>query len=387
MSQRPSDRDYRELCQRMRQALELARQSWGQVEPNPMVGCLLVKDGRVVGQGRHRRFGGPHAEVEALEQSGAEAAGATCVVTLEPCCHRGKTAPCTEALIRAGVSRVVIGCLDPNPQVHGRGVDRLRAAGLDVTVGVLEDECLRLVAPFAKLIQTGRPWVIAKWAMTLDGHLASRTGDSKWISSPESRERVHRLRGGVDAIVVGIETVLADDCRLTARPPGPRTATRVVLDRRARLPLESRLVRTAHDVPVLVAVGPEAEPERIGALEAAGCRIWKSTSADRLEFWEGLQREMGRREWTQILVEGGARVLGTCFDTQSVDEVHVFVSPKIIGGEQAPSAVGGVGVAGICEAFELVQPQFTALSGDIYLSGRIDRSKHREPEDIHRESI
>lgn len=371
----------------MQQALELARRSWGLVEPNPMVGCLLVKEGRVIGQGRHRRFGGPHAEIDALKDAGGNTAGATCVVTLEPCCHCGKTAPCTEALIRAGVSRVVIGCLDPNPQVHGRGVESLRAAGLDVTVGVLEDECQQLVAPFAKLVQTGRPWVIAKWAMTLDGHLASRTGDSKWISSAESRERVHWMRGGVDVIVVGIETVLADDCRLTARPPGPRTATRVVLDRRARLPLESQLVRTARDVPVLVAVGPEAEPERIGALESAGCQIWRSDSADRLKFWDGLQREMGRREWTQVLVEGGARVLGTCFDAQSVDEVHVFVSPKIIGGEQAPSAVGGLGVARICEASELASPKWSVLSGDLYLSGRIDRSKHRKPEDIHRETI
>lgn len=206
----------------MRRALELAARGQGAVEPNPMVGCVIARGAEIIGEGFHRRFGQAHGEVEALQMAGDRAAGATLYVTLEPCCHHGKTPPCTKAVLAAGVARVVVAAGDPFPEVHGGGMAELRAAGLDVELGVLEDEARRLNAPYLKLIETGRPWIIAKWAMTLDGKIATATGDSRWISNAQSRETVHRLRGRMDAILAGRGTTAKDDPLLTARPPGPQ---------------------------------------------------------------------------------------------------------------------------------------------------------------------
>lgn len=242
----------------MRYALELAKQGQGYVEPNPMVGCVVVRGGECVGAGYHERFGGPHAEVRAFESCGAELfEGSTVYVTLEPCSHFGKTPPCVELLLKHRPSRVVVAMSDPFEQVSGAGIRRLREAQIETVVGVLEDQARALNAPYLKRIRTGLPWVIAKWAMTLDGAMATVSGDSKWISGEESRRQVHRLRGRVDAILVGSDTVLADDPMLTARlEPADgevlRRATRVVLDRRLRIPLSSGLVRTAREVPVKV---------------------------------------------------------------------------------------------------------------------------------------
>ncbi len=355
----------------MRRALELAHRGRGAVEPNPQVGCLIIQHDQIIGEGWHRTYGGPHAEIEAIAQAGTQADGAICVVTLEPCCHVGKTPPCTAGLISAGVRHVVIGCLDPNPQVAGKGVEILKQAGVDVTLGILEDDCLELISPYAKLIKQGTPWVIAKWAMTLDGHIATHTGDSQWVSNQASRAKVHELRGVVDAVVVGIETALADDSLLTARPPGPRTATRVILDRQARLPLDSRLVQTAAETPVLIATGPNADAGRLAALSNSGCEIWRGDSADPLQLWQDLLSEMGRRQWTNVLVEGGSRVLGTCFDAETVDEVHVFIATKIIGGQTAPPAVGGTGLAMMAQARPLRQLRYSQLGDDLYVTGRV----------------
>ena len=229
----------------MRRALELAAQGQGAVEPNPMVGCVIARGAEILGEGWHRRFGGAHAEVEALKLAGERARGATVYVTLEPCCHHGKTPPCTRAILDAGVARVVAAMPDPFPQVAGGGLAELRAAGIEVQSGVLEEEARKLNAPYLKLLSTGRPWIIAKWAMTLDGKIATAAGDSRWISCLDSRSIVHQLRGRVDAIVVGRGTAAADDPLLTARPPGPRTAMRIVVDTRASLSPQSQLVRTA----------------------------------------------------------------------------------------------------------------------------------------------
>src|SRR5262245_52454147 len=237
----------------MRRALELAERGRGAVEPNPLVGAVLVRDGALVGEGWHQRYGGPHAEVHALAAAGPAARGATLHVTLEPCCHPGKTPPCTDAVLAAGVARVVAAMSDPFPRVAGGGLARLRAAGLEVEVGLCEAEACRLNAPYLKLLSRGRPWVHAKWAMTLDGKMATRTGDSKWIRGGGSRRLVHELRGRVDAVVVGLGTALADDPALTARPPGPRVATRVVLDGRGALPGDLQVVRTAPETPTLIA--------------------------------------------------------------------------------------------------------------------------------------
>ena len=264
----------------MQRALELAAQGQGFVEPNPMVGCVIARGAEIVGEGWHRRFGQAHAEVEALRIAGSRARGATLYVTLEPCCHQGKTPPCTRAVLAAGVARVVAAMADPFPQVAGGGLAELRAAGVEVQTGILENQARKLNAPYLKLLSAGRPWVVAKWAMTLDGKIAARTGDSRWISSPASRQLVHQLRGRMDAILVGRGTAAADDPQLTARPPGPRTALRIVVDTRASLSLASRLVRTAREVPVLVAVGPEAASADCANLQAAGCEVLVCDGAD-----------------------------------------------------------------------------------------------------------
>ncbi|MBN2578415.1 MAG: bifunctional diaminohydroxyphosphoribosylaminopyrimidine deaminase/5-amino-6-(5-phosphoribosylamino)uracil reductase RibD [Pirellulales bacterium] len=355
----------------LRRALELAAQGRGLVEPNPLVGCVIARGAEIVGEGWHRRFGGPHAEVEALRVAGPRAKGASLYVTLEPCCHQGKTPPCTRAILDAGVRRVVAATRDPFPQVAGGGIQQLQAAGLEVAVGVLEEEARDLNAPYFKLVETGRPWVIAKWAMSLDGKIAARSGDSKWISNERSREVVHRLRGRVDGILVGHGTLGRDDPLLTARPPGPRTATRIVLATHAALPPNCQLLQTTSETPVLIAVGPEASPDDCQRLEQSGCEIFVCPGRDPHKRLLALLDELGRRRWTNLLVEGGATVLGSFFDARQIDEVHVFIAPKLIGGESALSPIGGSGIERIEEALPLVSPQVQTLEGDLYVSGRV----------------
>ncbi|REJ66455.1 MAG: bifunctional diaminohydroxyphosphoribosylaminopyrimidine deaminase/5-amino-6-(5-phosphoribosylamino)uracil reductase RibD [Planctomycetota bacterium] len=358
----------------MERALQLAVRGEGSVEPNPMVGCVLAREGEIVGEGWHTHFGGPHAEVAALETAGKAARGATAYVTLEPCCHQGKTPPCTEALIAAGVVRVVYALADPSPHVDGGGAAALRAAGVDVASRLLEKEARELCAPYLKRVTEGRPWIIAKWAMSLDGRLATRAGDSQWISGEESRAIVHGLRGRVDAVMVGRGTAVTDDPLLTARPPGPRTATRIVVDSTASLPLESQLVRTASEGPVLVATGATADEAKVAALEAAGCEVFCAAGDDRAARFALLLDELGRRKMTNVLVEGGAELLGSLFDARLVDEVHAFVAPKIIGGAEAPAAVGGRGVDLMSAATQLARPTITTTGDDVYVRGRVVRA-------------
>jgi diaminohydroxyphosphoribosylaminopyrimidine deaminase/5-amino-6-(5-phosphoribosylamino)uracil reductase len=357
----------------MTRALELAARGQGFVEPNPMVGCVIVHGEQIVGEGFHQRFGGPHAEIEALRASGDRAAGATMYVTLEPCCHHGKKPPCSDAVIAAGIRRVVIAQRDPFPQVAGGGIKQLQDAGLNVEVGVLEDEARQLNSPYLKLIETGQPWIIAKWAMTLDGKIATRTGDSRWISSEESRTVVHQLRGRVDAIVVGRGTVEADDPLLTARPPGPRIATRIVCDSTASLSSGSQLVRTVNDAPLLVAAGPEATLENRQRLETAGCEVLVCSGATHAARLGQLLDELGRRRMTNVLVEGGGTLLGTLFDLRTIDEVHVFIAPKIVGGAEAPSPMRGAGVDLMAQAMSIAPPQVERIGPDLYVHGRIAR--------------
>lgn len=357
----------------MRRALELAAQGEGLVEPNPMVGCVIVRGAEIIGEGWHRRFGGDHAEVEALKMAGARAAGATMVVTLEPCCHQGKTPPCTRAVIEAGVRRVVVAMRDPFPQVAGGGLAELRAAGVEVDVGLMEDEARRLCGPYLKLQEIGRPWIIAKWAMTLDGKTATCRGESRWISNEPSRRIVHALRGRVDAIVVGSRTARLDDPLLTARPPGPRTALRVVLDTRATLSSESQLVRTARDVPLLVAVGSEAPAADRNRLEAAGCEVFAGPGDTPAARLDALLVELGRRRLTNVLVEGGGRLTGSLLDAGQIDEVHVFVAAKLVGGAEAPGPIAGQGVAEMSAALSLDAREVRQLGSDVYIRGRVAR--------------
>ena len=358
----------------MRRVLELAVRGQGAVEPNPMVGCVIAQGAEIIGEGFHRRFGGAHAEVEALRIAGPRAAGATLYVTLEPCCHQGKTPPCTRAVLAAGIRRAVVAQLDPFASVQGGGIAELQAAGLTVDVGLLEAEALRLNAPYLKLVTRGRPWIIAKWAMTLDGKMATHTGESRWISNAQSRQRVHALRGRVDAIVVGRETAARDDPLLTARPPGPRTAVRVVLDTRASLGSGSQLVRTAGETPVLVAVGPTSNEAERRRLSNAGCEVFVCDGhapADRLD---ALLAELGRRRFTNVLVEGGGLLLGSLLDAREIDEVHVFVAPKLFGGATAGTAVAGNGIAAVSEALRLEAPDVEQLGDDVYIRARVSRT-------------
>jgi diaminohydroxyphosphoribosylaminopyrimidine deaminase/5-amino-6-(5-phosphoribosylamino)uracil reductase len=354
----------------LRRALELAARGQGFVEPNPMVGCVIARGAEIIGEGFHRRFGGPHAEVEALQIAGPRAAGATLYVTLEPCCHCGKTPPCVEAVLAAGVRRVVVALPDPFPQVQGGGIAKLRATGVNVEVGLLEAEARRLDAPYLKLVQAGRPWIMAKWAMTLDGKIATRTGESRWISCPQSREVVHKLRGRVDAIVVGCGTAVRDDPLLTARPPGPRTAVRVVLDTRGSLSSDSQLVRTAKESPVMAAVGHASSAADRLRLQSAGCEVFVCDGETHAARWDALLAELGRRRLTNVLVEGGSRLLGSLLDARAIDEVHVFIAPKLLGGAAAVTPLAGEGIAQISAAVLLESPEVLRVGEDTYLTAR-----------------
>jgi diaminohydroxyphosphoribosylaminopyrimidine deaminase/5-amino-6-(5-phosphoribosylamino)uracil reductase len=356
----------------MRLALDLARCGRGRTSPNPMVGAVVVKEGRIVGQGYHERAGGPHAEVVALREAGEAARGATLYVSLEPCCHTGRTGPCTEAILEAGVARVVAAMKDPNPLVAGRGLERLRQAGLEVTVGVLEREAARLNEVFCKYITTRRPFVVLKVAMTLDGKIATRTGASRWITGPAAREYVHALRDTYDAVLVGRGTVLADDPALTVRlPQGGRDPVRVVLDSRARLPETARVLQTGSPAPTIVAVTGDAPAERIGRLEEAGARVMVLPGEGGRVSLPALLEELGRREITSVLVEGGATVHAAALAAGVVDKVVWFVAPKIFGGREAPGPVGGPGVADPAAALALEDVEVTRYGPDICIEGYV----------------
>jgi diaminohydroxyphosphoribosylaminopyrimidine deaminase/5-amino-6-(5-phosphoribosylamino)uracil reductase len=326
-----------------------------------------------VGEGFHTRFGAPHAEVEALAVAGGRAQGATAFVTLEPCCHQGKTPPCSQALVRAGVARVVVAQPDPFPRVAGGGIAELKAAGIEVEVGLLEAEARKLNAPYLKLVTRKRPWLIAKWAMTLDGKLATRTSDSRWVSGKESRAVVHALRGRVDAILIGSGTATADDPRLTARPPGPRTAARIVVDSRASLPPTSQLARTIGEAPVIVAAAADAPAENRRALEAIGCEVLSCPGGSPAARLSWLLDELGRRQMTNVLVESGGKLMGSLFDLGEIDEVHAFIAPKLVGGTHTAGPVGGSGLARMAEAWRLDEPTIEVRGQDVSIHGRVKR--------------
>ncbi len=350
-------------------ALNLAEKGRGLVEPNPLVGAVVVQGDHVVGEGWHERFGGAHAEVNALNHAGEAARGATLYVTLEPCCHYGKTTPCTEAIRKTGIKRVVAAMTDPFHQVAGKGAARLKEAGIIVDLGIKESEAQRINAPYLKLLRAGRPYVHAKWAMTLDGKIATRTGDSRWISGEGARRHAHELRGRMDAVIVGIGTVLADNPRLTVRPPGPRVPVRVVLDSRGRLPESCQLAMTARETPVLV-VAADEPPLGASKLRALGCEILTTPSKNGRPDITELLDELGKRKMTNVLVEGGAEVLGGFFDAKAVDEVHAFIAPKIAGG-MGTTAVAGLGVAKIADALHLADWHAERIDSDILIHGLV----------------
>lgn len=318
----------------MRRALALAERGRGMVEPNPMVGAVLVREGKIIAEGWHERFGGPHAEIEALRAAaavGAETSGATLYVTLEPCCHHGKTPPCTDAILRAGLRRVVAAMRDPDERVSGRGLRILREAGVETETGLCESEARRLLGAYVKLRTRRRPWCIAKWAQTTDGCLALPEGEGRWISHEESRRRVHELRGLCDGVLVGVGTVLADNPLLTNRSGRGRSPVRVVLDTRLRLPPDCRLLRTVALAPVLIAAGTTAvaeQPERLTLLRQRGAEVLPLPETDGRVSLPALLDALGRREWTYLLIEGGPTVLRSFLEKGLLDELQVYVSPK-----------------------------------------------------------
>lgn len=349
----------------MRRALELAARGEGRTAPNPLVGAIVVRGNRIVGEGYHRAFGGPHAEANALKAAGAKARGATLYVTLEPCApHPKKTPPCTVQIARSGVRRVVAAVRDPNPMVDGRGLALLRRAGVRVATGVLAREARELNAPFFKVHTRGLPYVTAKWAMTLDGKIATRTGDSRWISNERSRAWLHRFRDSFQAILVGSGTLLRDDPILRGTRSRP---VRIILDSRARTPLTCKVVRTAREQPTLLAVSSKAPAKKLRQLRRAGVEIIQLEELDLRLVFEALARE----GYQKILVEGGGEVHASVLEAGLADEVCIFVGPKIVGGKSAKTPVEGSGIERMAEARLLQGLRVERSGSDVLIRGKV----------------
>ena len=359
-----SERDH----EYMGQALELALQGRGLASPNPMVGAVLVRDGHVVGRGVHRFGQRKHAEVWALEQAGAQARGATLYVNLEPCCHQGRTGPCCRAIVDSGIARVVVAMRDPNPLVAGKGLEWLTSAGLEVISGVREDEAGRLNEAYVKFISSRTPFVTAKVGATLDGRIAAAVGPPQWITSPESRQRVHRMRLEADAILVGIGTVLQDDPYLTDRSGQPRTRPllRVILDSRLRLPPDSRLASTRDQGDIIVFCGRRPNADRRRKLEQAGIEVIPTAgTAGRISFGPVLE-ELGRRQVVALLIEGGGEINFEALRSQVIDKLVCFLAPGILGGA-AVSMFGGAGFPGLEQAPRLAFAKVERIGPDLMI--------------------
>lgn len=357
----------------MTKALALAARGRGRTSPNPMVGAVIVKDGKIIGAGYHAKAGTPHAEIHALRQAGSEAKGATLYVTLEPCCHFGRTPPCTEAIIAAGLARVVVAMRDPNPLVCGGGLARLRQAGIEVEEGIMEAQATRLNEAFIKWVTTGQPFVVLKSAITLDGKIATVTGQSQWITGPIARKRVHILRDTYDAVMVGIGTVLADNPHLTVRlPKEGRNPVRVIVDSQARTPLTSHVINDGV-APTIVAVAEGAPAARVAALMQAGVRIFSLPRHQQGVDLRALFARLGQEKITSVLVEGGATLAASVLSAGIVDKVCYFVAPKIIGGAAAPGPVGGDGIASLAEAYQLSEITVEQLGQDVLISGYLQK--------------
>lgn len=371
------DRDDRD-AELLTLATRLAMRGLGRVEPNPPVGCVVLDgSGRIAGLGHHRVLGGPHAEIEALSMAGDRARGGTLLVTLEPCSHHGRTGPCTEAIIAAGVARVVHGDRDPNPIARG-GADRLREAGLDVAERLDVPAVQRLNRPFLHRIRSGRPWVVAKWAQTLDGKITVGAGDGRWISNEASRRLVHRARGRVDAILTGIGTVLADDPLLTVRGVAPRrTPLRVVVDPRLQIPLDSRIAATASAQPTLVVCDEETlqrDAALADQLRARGVELLGlASTGGQLPLDELLELLSRQRRVSNVLVEAGSRLLGRLFRQGLVDEAWVFIAPRVVGGETGLAAVAGASEGGLSASLGLRLESIRRRGNDLVLAYTVPR--------------
>ncbi len=364
----------------MRQALKLAEKARGQTSPNPMVGAVVVQNGEVVGQGFHQKSGTPHAEIHALKDAGDKARGADLYVTLEPCCHFGRTPPCTSAVIKAGIRRVIIAMVDPNPKVAGKGIDILRQAGIEASVGPMTHEAHKLNASFIKHTTTGLPLVILKSATSLDGKIATVTGQSKWITDPLSRLKVHEIRNHVDAILVGIGTVLADDPELTVRLSNQyktKDPIRVVVDSQGRTPTTAKVFNPNSSTDVIIATTDQICSQKRKNYKKLGAEVWMipPTPDGRVDL-KLLTLKLGQRQITSLLIEGGGEIHASAIDAGIVDEVIFFLAPILIGGRDAPGAIQGSGIKQLNQAVKLKEVTFTTIGQDLMVQAHIDGERY-----------
>jgi len=351
-------------------ARALAEARLGRPSPNPNVGAVVALQDQILGVGHHERAGSDHAEVVALRAAGDSAKGATLYVTLEPCNHQGRTAPCVDAIIKAGVARVVVGCRDPNPHVEGHGIERLQQSGVEVTLGVRKDEARFLIEPWVKHVTTGLPYIIVKLAVSLDGRIATRTRASKWITGPEARAKVHELRAACDAVCVGVGTVVADDPLLTVRDVEGANPVRVVLDSKLRIAAGSKLVTTAPETPTIILTTAEAPEANERQLTAIGCEVIRCARSNegRVDVQSAF-RALAQRGIVTVLVEGGAELTGSMLAARMADELHVFIGPLLLGPRGRPGAVDWAGPDEPTDAPKIVDPKWELCGRDAYVHG------------------
>lgn len=360
----------------MKMALRLALKGRGMTSPNPMVGSVIINNGKIAGSGYHRRAGEAHAEINALKRAKKEAQGGEMYVNLEPCCHFNRTPPCTSAIIQSGIRKVVVGMRDPNPKVAGKGISELRKAGIEVEVGILEDKCRGLNECFITYITCHRPFVILKIAESLDGKIATYTGESKWITNEDSRRFAHKLRSQVDAVLVGVDTVIKDNPLLTARMiKNPvKQPKRIVLDSSLRIPLESDLLNSKRLSDIIIAVTKNAPVSRVKQLSSKGAEIIIVDEKDGMVDIKDILTELGKRDVTSLLVEGGAKVNASFAASGLIDKVMIFIGGCIIGGEKAPSSVGGTGFDDLAKTIKIEYIKLKRFKNDIMIEGYVTKN-------------
>lgn len=361
----------------MRRALELAESAIGRTGPNPMVGAVIIdQNGEIVGEGFHKKAGTPHAEIHAIENAGDLARSATMFVTLEPCCHFGRTPPCADAIIRSGIKKVIVAMIDPNPEVSGKGIEILKRSGIEVEIGLCEDRSKKLNEIFVKFIRTKLPFVILKSAMSLDGKIATATGESKWITSEAARLRVHEMRDRVDAILVGVGTVLKDDPSLTTRLPDRLgvDAIRIVVDSAGRTPINAKIFNRESSAKTIIASTDQISASRISAFESRSAEVLIVDSVEDRVDLKSLMIELGKRNITSVMIEGGSEMGDSAIRSGIVDKVIFFIAPKLIGGRDAPTPIGGDGFAKLASAIEVKNWQISQIGSDLVIEGDLTKN-------------
>ncbi len=359
----------------MKRAIELALMAKGKTSPNPMVGAVIVKGGKIVGEGYHKKAGMPHAEINAIDAAGKGAKDGIMYINLEPCCHQGRTPPCTKALIKSGIKKVVVGMVDPNPIVSGKGIKELKDAGIQVSVGLLEKECRRINEVYLKYITTGMPFVLLKVAMSLDGKIATHTKESKWITGKPSREMVHQLRDEVDAVMVGIGTVLHDDPNLTVDLKKKRVSDpiRIIVDSSLRIPLDANVLKSVSKSGAIIAATKRADDKKMSALKEKRIDVLIIEGNEQRVNLMKLMEELGKREITSIMIEGGSELNSSAIEEGIVDKIIFFIAPRIIGGKDGISSVGGRGIVKLEDSLNIRDVHVDRIGSDIVVEGYLQR--------------